>query len=127
MILPLPPPSFVLPFVFVLSLGLGFGTGSDSHVSDVRVMCWKLRVGRSCVSVVAESGFMMVDMCWMLRGFVFAFTVVSWVYVVLGCGKFGLFFMCICVSYVKVGFFLQVHMGVKSMQDVAFSRWPMCI
>lgn len=37
------------------------------------------------------------------------------------------FFMCICVSYVKVGFFLQVHMGVKSMQDVAFSRWPMCI
>ena len=33
------------------------------------------------------------------------FTVVSWVYVVLGCGKFGVFFMCICVSYVQVGFF----------------------
>lgn len=85
-------------------------------------------MGRSCVTVVAESGFMMVYMCWMLRGFVFAFTVVSWVYVVFGCGKFGLFFMCPCVSYVQVGFFLfaSTH-GVKYMQDVAFSCWHMCI
>lgn len=99
--------------------------GSDSHVPDGRVMFWKLGVGRSCVSFVAESGFMMVDMCWMLRGFVFAFTVVSWVYVVLGCGKFGVFFMCICVSYVQVGFFFwQVHMELSPCRMLLFHIGP---
>lgn len=56
------------------------------------------------------------------------FTVVSWVYVVLGCGKFGIFFLCVYVLVMyRLGFFLASTHGVKSMQDVAFSHWPVCI
>lgn len=88
-------------------------SGCDSHVYQVslnRVLWWCKCVGCS------------VDFCLLFV------TIVSWVYVVFGCGKSGLFFyvsMCwLCTGWV---FFLQVHMELSPCRMLFFSCFGTCV